>query len=101
MSWKSFLSLGLICVLASPAFAVGPNMGIISTAGAQSSGHLNTAGNWVWTSQITPDLTIASGGATPVGSELGYTSSSTRSGDIAGQGNLISVANANPSVFDT
>jgi hypothetical protein len=89
MSWKSLVTAGLLCVLASPVFAA-PNMAIISSGNAASSGHLDSSGNWVWTVQVTPDLALvpdASG--TPVAAELGFTASSTRSGDIAGQGNVL------------
>ncbi len=97
MSWKSFVTAGLLCVLASPAFATGPNMGIISTGGTTgvggTSGHLTAAGNWIWTVQVTPDVSAATVGdtsGTPVAAELGFTSTSTRSGDISGQGDVLS-----------
>src|SRR4051812_42821406 len=98
MSWKSLVTAGLLCVLASPAFAA-PNMAIVSSGGTTgvggSSGHLDANGNWLWTVQVTPDVSAATVGdtsGTPVAAELGFTSSSTRSGDVAGQGNLVSVA---------
>jgi len=94
MSWKSLITAGLLCVLASPAFAA-PNLGVVSTGGTQASGHLNAAGNWVWTVQVTPDVSAATVGdtsGTPVAAELGFTSSSTRSGDVNGQGNVLSAA---------
>ena len=89
MSWKSLVTTGLFCLLASPAFAA-PNVGLVSTGNAQGSGHLNAAGNWVWTVQVTPDLALvpdASG--TPVAAELGFTSTST--GAVAGQGGVVGV----------
>jgi hypothetical protein len=92
MSWKSLVTAGLLCVLASPAFAA-PNMGIVSTGGTgNSSGHLNAAGNWVWTVQVTPDVSAATVGdtsGTPVAMEAGFTSSSTGGGT---QGNILSVS---------
>jgi len=99
MSWKSLVTAGLFCVLASPAFAVGPNVGLIS-GGTIANGHLDAAGNWLWNVQVTPDQTIVTGGTgTPVAVELGFISNSA--GAAAGQGALKSVTNSNPSVFDT
>ncbi len=94
MSWKSLVTAGLLCVLATPVFAQ-PNMGVIK-GGTQplTSGNLDAAGNWVWTVTVTPDLTTAGPGGwpdgtgTPVAMEAGFTSSST--GLAAGQGNVIS-----------
>lgn len=94
MSWKSLVTAGLLCVLASPAFAV-PNLGLVSTGNANASGHLNAAGNWVWTVQVTPDVSVGyvgDGTGTPVAAELGFTSTSTRSVDVAGQGNVLSAS---------
>jgi hypothetical protein len=78
-------------------------MGLISSGNAQGSGHLDAAGNWVWTVQVTPDLTLvpdASG--TPVAIEAGFASTST--GAVAGQGSVIQ-ASRNPAggtgSFDT
>src|SRR3954470_21613318 len=106
MSWKSFITAGLFCVLASPVFALtAPTLGVVSNTGTSSSGHLNAAGNWVWTVQITPtygDVPDASG--TPVAAELGFASSAVAGfagTPSTGQGDLISVANATPAVFDT
>jgi hypothetical protein len=73
----------------------------IVAGGNQANGHLNAAGDWVWTVQITPDFGIVTGGAasgTPIMTELGFTSSSD--GSVAGQGGLVSVTN-NHAVFDT
>jgi hypothetical protein len=96
MSWKSLVTASLLCVLASPAFAA-PTLALIS-GGSAASGNLDASGNWVWTAQVTPDLALAPSG-TSMGLELGFTSSST--GAVAGQGGLINVTNASPSVFDT
>jgi hypothetical protein len=102
MSWKSLVTAGLLCVLASPAFATGPTMGLVA-GGTAASGHLNAAGQWVWTLQVTPDLTLVPDtSGTPVAVELGFTSSST--GTVSGQGNVVSAAQ-NPALgtgsFDT
>jgi hypothetical protein len=103
MSWKSLVTAGLLCVVASPVFAA-PTMGLV--AGGTQAGtnsHLDAAGNWVWTVQVTPDLALvpdASG--TPVAVELGFTSTSTGTG--LGQGSVIN-ATRNPAggtgSFDT
>jgi hypothetical protein len=95
-----------MCVLASPVFAA-PNMALVSTAGtAGSSGHLDSNGNWVWTVQVTPDLSLMPSGdssGTPVAVELGFTGS-TVSGlggtPSTGQGNIVSAAR-NATNFDT
>jgi len=105
MSWKSLVTAGLLCVLASPVFAA-PNMAIVSNAGTgATNGHLDANGNWIWTVQVTPDLAaVPDASGTPVAAELGFTSTSTRSGDVPGQGNVLS-ATRNPAngtgSFDT
>jgi hypothetical protein len=60
-----------------------------------TSGHLNAAGNWVWTVQVTPDLglmPVGDASGTPVAAELGFTTSSTRSGDVPLQGTVVSAS---------
>jgi len=69
-------------------------MGIVA-GGTQAgtNGHLNAAGQWVWTVQVTPDVSAATVGdtsGTPVAMEAGFTSSTT--GVVGGQGNVIGVA---------
>src|SRR5690349_18362457 len=89
MSWKSLVTTGLLCVLASPVFAA-PSMNLVA-GGTAANGHLDATGNWVWTVQVTPDLALvpdASG--TPVAVEAGFTSTST--GTVAGQGNVLSAS---------
>jgi len=80
MSWKSFITAGLLCVLASPVFAV-PQVGI-------TSGGLDTSGNWVWNVTITPSAT-----GTPLAAELGFKATVG--------GGVVSVANASPATWDT
>jgi hypothetical protein len=91
MSWKSLVTAGLLCVLASPVFAA-PTMSVVK-GGTQANGNLDANGNWVWKVQITPDLSLvpdASG--TPVAAELGFTSNR----------DVISAAQLNPGTnFDT
>jgi hypothetical protein len=59
MSWKNYLSVGLLCLLASPALAVGPTLGIRNTG-------LDANGNWTWEVRIAP-----SGTDTPLATEIG------------------------------
>jgi hypothetical protein len=101
MSWKSLVTTGLWCVLASPVFAA-PNVGLV-TGGSAASGRLDAAGNWVWSVKVTPDQTLMPLGdatGTPVAAELGFSSTST--GTVAGQGNLLNAARLNQATnFDT
>jgi len=60
MSWKSLVTAGLLCVLASPTFA--------APAVTVTSAGLNPQGNFVWNVQI--GSSIAS---TPLAAELGFT----------------------------
>jgi len=79
MSWKSLVTASLLCVLASPAFAV-PSLSI-------TSGGLDpTTGNFIWNVTITPTAT-----GTPLATELGFTAN----------GALKSVTNASPATWDT
>src|SRR3954453_19607022 len=90
MSWKSLVTAGLFCILASPAFAA-PTVTVVK-GGSQANGNLDANGNWVWTVQITPDQTLVTGGTgPPLAAELGFTSNK----------NIVNVSNATPSVFDT
>jgi hypothetical protein len=76
MSWKSLVSAGLLCVLASPAFAV-PQLNI-------ANGGLDASGNWIWNVTITP---TAAG--TPLAAELGFRETTAGS-------QLVSATKANP-----
>src|ERR1700759_3944462 len=99
MSWKSLVTASLLCVLASPAFA-DPSLALVK-GGTAASGNLDSSGNWVWAAQVTPDFGLVTGGAaagTPIGIEAGFTSSST--GTVAGQGNLLIAARVAAN-FDT
>jgi len=108
MSWKSFAITGLLCVLASPAFAA-PNMSLTSTTGsATSSGHLDANGNWRWDVKVTPDLSLMPVGdasGTPVAVELGFTSSTVAGlggTPASGQGSVVGAARVNQATnFDT
>jgi PEP-CTERM motif len=59
MSWKSLVTAGLVCILASPALAV-PSLNI-------SNGGLDASGNWIWNVTITP-----TGATSPLAGELGF-----------------------------
>jgi hypothetical protein len=59
MSWKKLITAGLLCIVASPAFAV-PTLKV-------TSGGLNAAGQWVWNVTI-----AATTGTSPVAAELGF-----------------------------
>src|SRR4051812_33400281 len=98
MSWKSLVTAGLFCVLASPVLAVGPTMNVLK-GGTVSNGNLDASGNWVWKVQITPDVSLVGDSTgTPVGAELGFTASSTH----AGQGDVLGAARLNQATnFDT
>jgi hypothetical protein len=86
MSWKSLITAGLLCVVASPVFAAAtPQLEI-------TSGGLDASGNWLWNVRVAPSTTgAAATGGTPLASELGYTSST----------NVVSVTNTNASMWDT
>ena len=75
MSWKSLLTAGLLCVLASPLFAQpGPTV-TVRPGGTFANNHLNAAGEWVWNVYINPDMGLNTNGAapgTPVAAEFGF-----------------------------
>lgn len=81
MNTKTIGFATLLCAIVSPLLAA-PTL-TITPAGVQS-------GNWVWNVDLTPDLTLTPD--TPVAVELGFR--------LTG-GSLLSVANINPSGFDT
>jgi hypothetical protein len=97
MSWKLLVSAGLLCIVASPAFAVGP------TASAKVLG-LDTNGNWVWSVTVTPDVGLfANSGpaGTPpntvggsVGIEIGATASNRNL--VSAAANATNFPNNNP-----
>jgi len=89
-------------------FAVGPNMSLVSNTGtAGSSGHLNAAGNWIWTVTVTPDVSLVGDSTgTPVAVELGFTGSTVAGlggTPATGQGTVLSAAQTAGEVanFDT
>jgi hypothetical protein len=93
MSWKLFVSAGLLCVLATPVFAVGPEL-TIRPGGTVASNHLNANGEWVWNVYVNPDLSLNTNGAdpgTPVAVELGFVFSVP----------VVSATRINTSIFDT
>jgi hypothetical protein len=80
MSWKSLVTAGLLCVLASPAFAA-PQLDIIS------GGLDPTTSQWIWNVRIAP---TAAG--SPLDAELAF-------GVTAG-GGIKSVTNDSPAIWD-
>ena len=90
MSWKNFVTAGLLCALASPAFAV-PTVTAVG-GGNTSSNFLNASGQWAWQIQIAPTNPIP-GGSSPLAAELGFRETSTRS--------IVAAATKNAAVWDT
>lgn len=80
MSWKSLVSAGLLCVLASPAFAL-PQLEI-------TSGGLDAQGNFIWNVRIAP---TAAG--TPMDAELAFSETGARS--------IVKVENTGSAIWDT
>jgi hypothetical protein len=73
MSWKSLVTAGLLCALASPVFAA-PTLTLVP-GGTFASNHLDANGDWVWKVQVTPDFTLLPDTTgTPVAMEVGFTS---------------------------
>jgi hypothetical protein len=75
MSWKSFVTAGLLCVLATPAFAAPTIQMTKGTAGQapNANNYLDADGNWVWQvrlSQSNPIVDIDDGGPIAAGSPL-------------------------------
>jgi len=71
MSWKSFVTAGLLCLLASPVFAA-PTLSLVR-GGSVANNHLNSSGQWVWNVNITPDYALVpDSSGTPVAAELGF-----------------------------
>jgi hypothetical protein len=67
MSWKSLVCAGLLCALAAMPAMAQPSMAV---AGDPT---MNTAGNLVWTIEVTPDATLAAAGNGAVAVEVGFT----------------------------
>jgi len=85
MSWKNFIAAGLLCVLASPAFAA-PTMTTVK-AGMFANIYLDANGNWVWAVNITPDYAaVPDASGTPVAAEVGITSNTNVSAATIGSG---------------
>jgi hypothetical protein len=82
MSWKSIVTAGVLCVLASEAFAQGPTLAV--TGGRQT--RTAVAGNLrrVWNVAVAPDLTVSPTGS-PLAVELGFRATG---------GNILSISGA-------
>ncbi len=63
MSWKNLVSAGLVCVLASPAFAT-PSVSV-------TNGGLDGSGNWIWNVQVSNTNPVPTG-SSPLAAELGF-----------------------------
>jgi len=72
MSWKNFVSAGLMCVLASPVFAA-PTLSVVK-GGTQATSYLNANGDWVWNIQISNSNPVPTG-SSPLAAELGFSTS--------------------------
>jgi hypothetical protein len=77
MSWKSFVTAGLLCVIASPVFAA-PTVSIVP-GGTFASNRLNADGDYVWNVRLfqsSPIVDVDDGGpllpGSPLGAELGF-----------------------------
>lgn len=77
MSWKNFLSAGLLCVLVSPAFAA-PALSV-TKGGTLSTNYLDANGDWVWNVQISNTNPVPTG-ASPLAAELGFSTSTALKG---------------------
>ncbi len=74
MSWKSFLTTGLLCLLASPVFAA-PTL-TITKGGTFANNYLNADGDWVFNVQISNSDPIPTG-TSPLAAELGFRETSS------------------------
>jgi hypothetical protein len=81
MSWKSIVTAGLLCVLASPAFA-DPTLTV--TGGRQTRTAVVANQKRVWNIAVAPDLTASPTGS-PLAIELGFRATG---------GNILSISGA-------
>jgi hypothetical protein len=96
MSWKSFVSAGLLCVLASPAFAV-PSLSVDIT-GDDTVALDPVTSNWIWRVKIGPTNPIPTG-SSPLASELGFRE--TSAAELLSATNLSTTFPAQGDDFDT
>lgn len=82
MSWKSLVTAGLLCVLASPVFAA-PTVSA-AKGGTNANSYLDANGNWVWNIQISNTNPVPTG-SSPLAAELGFTASGSA---LVGASNL-------------
>lgn len=101
MSWKSLVTAGLLCVLASPAFAA-PTISV-TKGGTTGSNYLDASGNWVWNVQISNSSPLPnSPTGSPLAAELGFTTSTTlvsAANLSTGAGNNFDTANPGKKIF--
>jgi hypothetical protein len=91
MSWKSIVITGLLCVVASPVLAA-------PTASAKVLG-LDTAGNWVWQVNVTPDAALfANNPPNGTGGSIALEIAATASGRnlVSAAANATNFPNNNP-----
>ncbi len=62
MSWKSLVTTGLLCIIASPVFAANPTLTITNAPALDPA-----TGEYIWTVAITPTT-----GTSPAAAELGF-----------------------------
>jgi hypothetical protein len=91
MSWKSLVSAGLLCVLASPVLAA-PSLTVVP-GGTVANNRLNANGNWVWRVQVAPSNPLDDPTGTPLATELGFRETSSAE--------LLGAVIANSTVWDT
>jgi hypothetical protein len=106
MSWKSLVTTGVLCVIASPAFAV-PALSVdrnfdtaVTGIPSDSNNYLDANGDWVWVVKISPTDPIPTG-SSPLAAELGFTAAGVPTGETAalkGASNMSTGANDD---FDT
>lgn len=104
MSWKSIVTAGLLCVVASPVLAV-PTMSVdlVRSAGLPV---LDANGNWQWVVSVSPDAALfQNSGATgtppntvggSVGAELGFTAATANGNLVSVTKNATNFPNDNP-----
>ncbi len=91
MSWKSYLTAGLLCVLASPAFAAPT----LTVTGSRLTKPASGTPVRVWNIAVTPDFTSTAGASTPLALELGFEATGGNILSINVTGNEARVPSAN------
>ncbi len=102
MSWKSLVTAGLMCVLASPVLAAPSVSAVGGGTQAGTSGYLDANGDWVWQVRVAQSFTDPTGTppGNPAAAELGFQQASVRPGAAAGN-IAVNATNNNATVWDT